>query len=113
MYDHIGEGAYEETEEKIKELLKERAAVLGVATELGEDLTASGISEQKTAARSPETYFGSFRNEYLGNGTRGVSGEQTFALPKTPKSNTQYLGGVWNITGEYAEAKTEASVVYR
>lgn len=29
VYDHIGEGAYKETEEKIQELLKERAAVLG------------------------------------------------------------------------------------
>jgi thiol-disulfide isomerase/thioredoxin len=30
VYDHVGEGAYEETEEKIKELLKERAVVLGI-----------------------------------------------------------------------------------
>lgn len=29
VYDHIGEGAYEETENKIQELLKEREAVLG------------------------------------------------------------------------------------
>ncbi len=29
VYDHIGEGAYTETENKIKELLKERATVLG------------------------------------------------------------------------------------
>ena len=29
VYDHIGEGSYQETEDKIKELLKERKAVLG------------------------------------------------------------------------------------
>lgn len=29
VYDHIGEGAYKETEDKIKELLKERKEVLG------------------------------------------------------------------------------------
>ena len=29
VYDHIGEGAYQETEDKIKELLKERKEVLG------------------------------------------------------------------------------------
>jgi thiol-disulfide isomerase/thioredoxin len=112
VYDHIGEGAYEETEEKIKELLKERAAVLGAAAELEAGLAASSIVEQKTAARSPETYFGSLRNEYLGNGVKNQEGEQTFTLPSNIKANTQYFGGVWNITKEYAEAKTNASVVY-
>ncbi len=113
VYDHIGEGAYEETEEKIKELLKERAAVLSAEVELGEGLAASGIGETKTAARSPETYFGSLRNELLANGTVGQSGEKSFALSESIKANKLYLGGTWNITGEYAEAKENAVLQYR
>ena len=113
VYDHIGEGGYEETEEKIKELLKERAEVLSTAVELGEDLAASGIIEEKTSARSPETYFGSLRNELLANGTPGQSGVQTFILPSNLKSDQLYLGGSWNITGEYAEAESGAVLQYR
>jgi thiol-disulfide isomerase/thioredoxin len=113
VYDHIGEGAYEETEEKIQELLKERAAVLGAATEIKDGLAASAIAEQNTAARSPETYFGALRNEYLGNGEKGVHGEQTFTPPPSIKNNTQYFGGTWNITGEYAEARSDATIIYK
>jgi thiol-disulfide isomerase/thioredoxin len=113
VYDHIGEGAYEETEEKIQDLLKERAMILGAETQLQGGLASSAIIEEKTTARSPETYFGSLRNEYLGNGIKGQSGEQTFFLPQDIKVNTQYFGGIWNITGEYAEAKGTATVVYK
>ncbi len=113
VYDHIGEGAYEETEEKIQELLKERATVLGMDSNLSSELAANGLSEIKTSARSPETYFGSLRNEYLGNGSKGKSGEQNFVLPENLKSNTQYFRGRWNITSEFAEAGENSAVVYK
>ena len=112
VYDHVGEGGYEETEEKIKELLSERAAVLGAAATLDKGLAASGITEEQTAARSPETYFGSMRNEYLGNGTKALAGVQTFSLPSSPDTNTLYLGGTWNISDESAEAKDTATVEF-
>ncbi len=112
VYDHIGEGAYEETEEKIQELLKERATVLGAETNISGDLAASGIVEQKTAARSPETYFGSQRNEFLENGLKQKAGEQTLVLPDTIKSNALYLGGTWEMTDEYAQAQESSVVQY-
>jgi thiol-disulfide isomerase/thioredoxin len=113
VYDHIGEGAYEETEEKIQELLKERATILGASVSTDDQLVASGIEDVKKYSKSPETYFGSFRNEYLGNGVSGKTGEQDFELPSDIKVNTQYFSGAWNISGEYAEAKQAATVVYR
>ena len=111
VYDHIGEGAYEVTERKIQELLKERSERLG---EKFETSTVGGVPEAKIESGSPETYFGSARNEYLGNGARGVSGEQTFTLPKNFSLNTLSLGGTWNLTKEYAENKSpEAKIVFR
>ena len=114
VYDHIGEGAYEETEMKIRELLEERAVVLG-ESEMGIDqaLTAPSMLAEENTARSPETYFGSLRNERLANGTAGRSGEQTFSLPQTPARNALYLGGTWNVTPEYSESVFGASVLYR
>jgi len=56
-YDHIGEGAYKETEKVIQHLLKERSASLGVQMASAETLV--DIEEfQHTNFRSPELYFG-------------------------------------------------------
>ncbi len=112
VYDHIGEGAYEETEMKIQELLKERARVIGDVVAPSVGLASSGVVSEKVVAQSPETYFGSLRNEYLANGNR-VNGVQKFSIPDSLLENALYFGGVWNVQGEYAEAVREARVAYR
>lgn len=113
VYDHIGEGAYEATEKKIQELLEERAEVLGEAgIDMGGGLAVSGVPEVQIETRSPETYFGSSRNEYLESGTPGRSGEQTFTLPGRLSANALYLGGTWNIQPEYAESVSGSLVQY-
>ncbi len=113
VYDHIGEGAYEETETKIRELLEERARLIGAGTLDSGDLAASQMPRLPNAARSPETYFGSLRNEYFANGVRGRSGEQTLTIPQHVSPDALYLGGVWNIAPEYAESVSAASVIYK
>ncbi len=105
VYDHIGEGAYEETEMKIQELLAERAQVLG------EDMTTSESFSQPvnaesvdlTSKRSPEIYFGADRNSNLGNGRQAIEGIQQFDEPSDISENTLYLVGDWDIASEYAE----------
>jgi len=59
VYDHIGEGGYAETEQKIVDLLNERARVLGE----GGIVMADGSAEDDDLSRvgSPEVYFGSSR----------------------------------------------------
>jgi hypothetical protein len=54
---------------------------------------------------SPETYFGTNRNEYLGNGSQGAQGTQTMTIPPADQIqlNTLYLGGSWNFQPEYAQ----------
>ena len=111
VYDHIGEGAYEETEKKIQELLSERMIALGETGSIEDKITAE-IPQSR--AESPETYFGSLRNDRFGSGERGVASKEEFKVPETPLPNTLYLEGTWDITPEYAENTSgNAKIVYR
>lgn len=92
VYDHIGEGAYEATEQKIQEALKERMAVQGVRGVIDDPLTEEIVVQ--SGARSPETYFGSAREP----------SQKSFLFPSDG----------WNITPEFAENNSSgASIVYR
>lgn len=113
IYDHIGEGAYEETEERIRDALRERADVLGEQASLPAALASASIDDAQNQARSPETYFGSLRNENFRSGMPGTQGRQTFDRPEDPALNALYLAGEWLITPEYAEAGGGSSVIYR
>ncbi len=56
-YDHIGEGAYQETEKIIQQLLQERATSLGIQPVSAETLV--DIDEfEHSMFRTPESYFG-------------------------------------------------------
>lgn len=117
IYDHIGEGAYEETEEKIQAALAERAQFLGEEMAAKKD-TVKPETETVVAGgvRSPEIYFGSDRNQYLGTGQPGRAGTFNFALtgPEKIRANTLYLLGEWEITPEYARSLSdEARVIFR
>lgn len=114
VYDHIGEGAYEETEMQIRDALAERALVLGTEMSATESaLAANSIPTRTTKAQSPETYFGSARNEYLANGTPGIGGMRTYVVPTTTMVNNLYLGGTWELTPEYARSVLDSTVVYK
>lgn len=115
VYDHIGEGAYEETEKKIQEVLAERMARLGEKGAI-----ASGVAQPNAPAvdpsklGSPEVYFGASRNEYLGNGKQGTLGLQAFQEPLIVFLNKLYLAGDWNIEGEFAENRSaSAKIIFR
>ncbi len=101
VYDHIGEGGYEETEKKIKELLGERAEKLGMQSSV-ESGTVS-VENIESYAHSPEVYFGADRNEFLGNGRKFSVGGQVFTTSARVDLNTLYLVGDWDIQEEYAE----------
>lgn len=106
VYDHIGEGAYEETEKKIQELLNERLAVLGETGEIPAGSIEAAATPAVGEGRSPEVYFGALRNEFFGNGTRGRTGDGVFTVTTNPPINTLYLSGEWKIDQEYAQNKT-------
>lgn len=118
VYDHIGEGAYEETEQRIQEALEERMAFLGEQDEMEMEKNMAkpvGLEEVEFGkVASPEVYLGAGRNEYLANGTRGEAGQQTLDIPDRAEVNKLYLGGVWNVTPEYAEHTSgTAKLIFR
>ena len=96
-FDHIGEGAYKETEQVIQLLLAERSAALGIPLEKKKFVE---LDEFKHATfRTPELYFGySFaegRNQ-LGN-EEGFSKNQivTYTLPQEFRKHYFYMDGIW------------------
>ena len=97
-YDQIGEGAYQETERVIQELLKERADSLGMQIASAEELV--DIEEfEHSSFRTPELYFGykfaQGRNQ-LGNDEGFNPGKEvTYSLPENPRLHYFYLDGTW------------------
>ena len=105
IYDHIGEGAYDETERLIQTALKEREQVLGIDANIstGVSSPADVTTVDKGKVRSKEVYFGADRNESLGNGVKDTTGLQQLSLPANLKPDILYLEGTWDFTGEYAK----------
>jgi hypothetical protein len=63
---------------------------------------------------SPETYFGSERNQYLANGTQNAVGDQTLTQPMIMGLNKLYLGGSWYFDNQYASNNaTSATIIYK
>lgn len=116
VYDHIGEGFYDETEKKIQELLKERMEKLGVEGEVASDIVKPAVQEETdfNEVKSPEIYFGGARNLYLGNGKSETLGEQNLSEPTGVKANILYLAGNWNFEKEFAEnLNTPSKIIFR
>lgn len=115
VYDHIGEGAYAETELSIQRALAERAE------RMGEEFVADGavvtvesdLVAEQSKVKSKEAYFGSFRNDQLENGPKRTAIKDTFSIPDEVKTSVVYLGGEWDIVREYAKASAGASIVYK
>ena len=96
VYDHIGEGSYQETEKKIQELLQERDAVLGLDAEIPKD-TVDIQQKASSGIITPEIYF-SYGNskDQLGN-NEGYDPETIvgYSLPALQQKNKFYLEGRW------------------
>jgi len=116
VYDHIGEGNYDETEREIQKALAERSMVLNKQDTVDTKLVnPEGVEVVDTSKKiSPEIYFGAARNEYLGNGKSGAIGTQIFTAPADIKTDILYLVGEWNFTEEFAENKSPgAKIIFR
>jgi thiol-disulfide isomerase/thioredoxin len=106
VYDHIGEGAYEETEEKIVELLNERSEVLGGQRIVREEGSVHGVDMVNfDEVRSPEMYLGHGRIEYIANLPSPGCFDRTcdYASSGDPRLNTFVLSGMWMIMEESAQ----------
>ncbi|MEW6722332.1 MAG: thioredoxin family protein [Candidatus Micrarchaeota archaeon] len=111
-YDHIGEGAYGETEEMIQKLLAERDAKVEMGGLVSENIT----EETPTQATTPEKYLGySFalpRGQNIGNAGGLKPGETAdYSLPASYQPHVVYLDGSWKSEPEYVELASETGKV--
>jgi len=111
VYDHIGEGAYDETEMKIRELLAERQTLLGLTSDMPATTTPITVDMDLRLVGSPEVYFGSERNEFLVNGKRRVEGEQSFTRPTNLQLNGLALVGNWDVKSDFIKAATSTGSI--
>lgn len=95
VYDHIGEGAYDETEAVIKKLLH------------SDKNSNVAISVENKDIRTPELYFGFDRNEHVSN-TRGKHG----LVNNLKTTDSISLGGSWDISAEYAQSVSQRAVLH-
>ncbi len=103
VHDHAGEGDYDVTEQAIQAALDERLARLGEAeVTMPVGPTEPVVTPDFGKIGSPETYFGSDRNTYLGNGQPGRQGTQTLTEPTSGSLNSLYLDGTWTFEPEFA-----------
>jgi len=114
-YDHIGEGAYQKTEEIIQQLLQERSLSLGMQTTSAEPFVE--IEEfQHTSFRTPELYFGykfaQGRNQLGSPEGFNPGNDVTYSIPKDVKQHYFYLDGTWqNLQGSMKLISDSGSIV--
>lgn len=95
VYKHFGEGAYEETEKNIQDLLGAKKDVVTVIPE------SSGAQE-----KTPETYLGSARADRVSlvSGSKYKNGNDIFVPASIDKDHFTLSGG-WLVTDEYIESR--------
>ncbi len=106
-YDHIGEGAYEETEKMIQLLLKERMERLNQKEKVEADMSKpqETIDVNFFNIKTPEIYFGyQFSRGNFGN-PEGLKAEQTieYKFPLSITPNNVYLEGKWKNNADNME----------
>jgi len=112
-YDHIGEGAYAETEKVIQSLLAERAEYNGGNITFDQSISnpESQQSIDYNRINTPELYFGyEYSSVPLGN-SEGYKPDQVvkYTIPDDSKivPNRIYLAGEWKNNGDHMELQSE------
>lgn len=106
-YDHIGEGAYEETEKKIQELLREQGK------KVNEEIFSGAPAVRK--ATTPELYagfrFAEPRGQKVQNGELKGTRLWNYTFPEEGlEEDTIYIQGIWNPSFDDIEAFSEGSI---
>lgn len=105
-HDHIGEGGYEETEEIIQQLLKERDQTMNADGIVAQNIT-SNVNFYKI--QSPEIYLGyQYTLSSIGNEEGIKAGTITsYNKPSVNAMNKIYLQGAWKSNPENIELVSE------
>jgi thiol-disulfide isomerase/thioredoxin len=114
VFDHIGEGAYAKTEEKIQELLKERNEVLNVQNDIDSEIVSYKPKKSLSFGTTSEVYFGyAFARDQLGN-EEGWHPQEVikYSYPLNKKKNLFYLDGSWRNNADDMELVDEKGSIY-
>lgn len=114
-YDHIGEGAYQETERVIQELLAERAFAMQSSMP-SQDLVELE-SFQHTSSRTPELYLGyklAAGRSQLGNdeGFRPNQSITYSSIPDTLDTHKFYMVGTWQNGPESMKLESDSGAIH-
>lgn len=108
-FDHIGEGGYEETEQQIQQLLKERDESIALNNSTTQQTNNPSFNEIAT----PEIYLGyAFARAPLAN-DEGFQPEKdvNYFLPKTIPANLVALEGVWKNNSDNMELLSDSGKI--
>jgi thiol-disulfide isomerase/thioredoxin len=112
-YDHIGEGAYAETEKVIQSLLAERTEYTGGNLTFDRSISNAENPQSVNFDRinTPELYFGyEYSQAPLGN-SEGYKPDQVvkYTIPDDSKivPNRIYLAGEWKNIGDHMELQSQ------
>lgn len=119
-YDHIGEGAYAETEKVIQSLLAERTEHSGGGVNVTIDQSISNPESAQSVnfgrINTPELYFGyQYAREPLGN-SEGYKPDQIvkYMIPDDTNNiapNRIYLAGEWKNNADHMELQSEVGQI--
>jgi thiol-disulfide isomerase/thioredoxin len=114
-HHQFGEGAYEQSEQVIQELLREDGTSRPPAPAVrvvGQGIEAPPSDER---AQSPETYVGYVRTERFASRERfGRDVRKTYTPPANLSRNQWALNGSWDVNGESARSQAAGSkILYR
>ena len=105
---HEGESQYKETEDAIRQLLRE-----GGKNVPAQYSNPEGGATPTQEGQTPETYLGTRRaSDYVG-AQRLVRGQHKFAQAQLPKVNNWTLGGAWQVDSEGIRAVQGATLKIR
>jgi cytochrome c biogenesis protein CcdA/thiol-disulfide isomerase/thioredoxin len=114
-YHHFGEGEYEQSEQVIQQLLKEKGASLKNAGLVQVNGTGAQAAPDSRDVASPETYIGYERAQhYASPESIKQDKAQNYSAPVRPTVNQWGLVGSWNVSGEHATLNTApGKVIFR
>lgn len=103
-YTHFGEGAYNETEKVIQDLLKEAG--------LEDDFSQINNPSYEIQSKTPEIYLGYGRIEGFASPERIVHNSfNDYSFPKKLDNDHIAFAGKWKVTEEYASPDSAAKII--
>jgi len=114
-YHHFGEGEYDESEQVIRELLKQNGAQLAASQPISVSAAGAEAAPDTADRGSPETYVGYHRAEHFASTEKIAQDSKRAYTPQPRLSLNQWaLSGNWKVGEESAVLQTApGKIIFR